>query len=88
MGVNDLRRLIASDDANRRRSMGPDFSSQASQADSEAVSLAESHEKTPAQPLVVGKRRTESPGKRRTDSGVAQLSGASSEVSNEQVQPQ
>lgn len=86
MGVNDLRRLIAADDANRRKSMGPVLSSRVSQPDSEAVSLAESQEnKAPERPLVVGKRRAESPAKRRTDSGVAQLSGTSSEISDEQT---
>ncbi|KAJ3498218.1 hypothetical protein NLG97_g1295 [Lecanicillium saksenae] len=84
MGVNDLRRLIASgDEHNRRRSMLPSVSiSATSDVESEVISQTVSHEQEQQNVVVGGKRRKESPGKKRTDSGVGQLSGTSSDVSD------
>lgn len=84
MGVNDLRRLIASgDETARRRSMIPAVSvSATSDVESEVISQTASHEQVEERNVVVGgRRRKESPGKKRTDSGVGQLSGTSSETS-------
>lgn len=83
MGVNDLRRLIASGDENsRRRSMLPSVSlSATSDVESEVISQTASHEQDQRNVVVGGRRRKESPGKKRTDSGVGQLSGTSSELS-------
>lgn len=82
MGVNDLRRLRVSggDETSRRRSMLPAVSSE---AEPEEPSQTVRPEQQPQRNVVVGsgRRRQESPGKKRTDSGVGQLSGTSSEVS-------
>lgn len=83
VGVNDLRRLIASgDETSRRRSMLPAVSTSAtSDVESEVLSQTAGHDPQQRNVVVGGKRRQESPGKKRTDSGVGQLSEASSEVS-------
>lgn len=84
MGVNDLRRLIATgEETSRRRSMMPAVSaSVTSDVESEVISPTMSHERSEETNVVVGRRRKESPGKKRTDSGVGQLSGTSSEMSD------
>ncbi|OAA78681.1 WD repeat containing protein 44 [Akanthomyces lecanii RCEF 1005] len=84
MGVHDLRRLIASgDETSRRRSMLPAMSTSAtSDVESEVLSQTVSHEPAQRNVVVGSRRRQESPGKKRTDSGVGQLSEASSEVSD------
>ncbi|OAA53173.1 WD repeat containing protein 44 [Cordyceps fumosorosea ARSEF 2679] len=83
VATNDTRRLAASgDESARRRSILPGVSVSATRnAEPEIPPQAASHEQAQRNALLGGKRRQESPGKKRTDSGVGQLSGTSSEVS-------
>ncbi|TQV94409.1 hypothetical protein V2A60_002559 [Cordyceps javanica] len=90
LAVNDLRRLVAGgeEETSGRRSMPPppvvpSTSATSDDVESEVLSSqTASQEQEPRNVVVGGKRRQESPpGKKRTDSGVGQLSGTSSEVS-------
>ncbi|KND90818.1 putative WD repeat-containing protein C3H5.08c [Tolypocladium ophioglossoides CBS 100239] len=74
LGINELHRLAFRDDGGRRRSMGPTLTARPglSESDSMAGSVEEGLERA----------ETPSANKRRTDSGVAQLSADSTDESD------